>query len=222
MNALLAAALADGALKQLPRGRVVGALREELDVCRAALLSDVGAGAAPSVGQIVDRMAQRLIREDRSRLQRVINATGIVIHTNLGRSPMAASAIKAVAEAASSYSNLEFIGTVSTNAFWLDVRTLADEELAIIVDAFAGLATSAAVERYTGPCRLRLSPKPIWMSARWKFCAMSSGIPASEERRPMWCGVSLQAVTPSCSCRPARANRSAFRSRRCSGTDLQL
>jgi L-seryl-tRNA(Ser) seleniumtransferase len=41
-------------------------------------------------------------------LGRVINATGIVLHTNLGRAPLAAAAVAAVAEVAGSYSNLEF------------------------------------------------------------------------------------------------------------------
>ena len=41
-------------------------------------------------------------------LRRVINGTGIIIHTNLGRAPLAEPAVAAVAEVASGYSNLEF------------------------------------------------------------------------------------------------------------------
>ena len=44
----------------------------------------------------------------RSSLRRVINATGVVIHTNLGRSLIASEAIKSMSEVASSYSNLEY------------------------------------------------------------------------------------------------------------------
>src|SRR5262249_48865133 len=41
-------------------------------------------------------------------LRRVINATGVIIHTNLGRAPLAREAIEAVAEVATNYSNLEY------------------------------------------------------------------------------------------------------------------
>jgi L-seryl-tRNA(Ser) seleniumtransferase len=44
----------------------------------------------------------------RPRLRRVVNATGIILHTNLGRAPLAAAAIAAVAEVATGYADLEF------------------------------------------------------------------------------------------------------------------
>ena len=40
-------------------------------------------------------------------LRRVLNATGVIVHTNLGRAPLAAAAREAVARAAEGYSNLE-------------------------------------------------------------------------------------------------------------------
>src|SRR5207245_688463 len=45
--------------------------------------------------------------EAKPRLRRVINATGVVLHTNLGRAPLHPEAVKRVAEIASGYSNLE-------------------------------------------------------------------------------------------------------------------
>ena len=53
-------------------------------------------------------MARRLAASRESGLRRVINATGVVLHTNLGRAPLAASAVQAAAEVAAGYSNLEF------------------------------------------------------------------------------------------------------------------
>ena len=53
------------------------------------------------------RTLNRLERDRRS-LRRVINATGILLHTGLGRAPLASEAIEAVAEVARGYSNLEF------------------------------------------------------------------------------------------------------------------
>jgi L-seryl-tRNA(Ser) seleniumtransferase len=47
-------------------------------------------------------------KEQANRLQRVINATGVVIHTNLGRSPLSENAKKAIVESAGNYCNLEY------------------------------------------------------------------------------------------------------------------
>lgn len=46
--------------------------------------------------------------ENRSKLQRVINATGVIIHTNLGRAPLSESAVEAIIGEASRYCNLEY------------------------------------------------------------------------------------------------------------------
>jgi L-seryl-tRNA(Ser) seleniumtransferase len=72
--------------------------RAELVQRRAELL----AGAADDA-DLVERAHERL----RPSLRRVLNATGVVVHTNLGRAPLAASARAAVAAAAEGYSNLE-------------------------------------------------------------------------------------------------------------------
>ena len=83
------------------------AARQVLDDCRRALRE----GALASVpgpeeleGAVL-RLAERL---SRPALGRVINATGIVLHTNLGRAPLSRRAAEAVCQAARGYSNLEY------------------------------------------------------------------------------------------------------------------
>jgi L-seryl-tRNA(Ser) seleniumtransferase len=73
--------------------------RAELADRRAELLA--GAADAPD---LVERARDRL----RPSLRRVLNATGVVVHTNLGRAPLAAEARAAVARAAEGYANLEY------------------------------------------------------------------------------------------------------------------
>ena len=62
-----------------------------------------------SLTELVERRLEaRAAASAQPSLRRVINATGVIIHTNLGRAPLAREAIEAVAEAAAHYSNLEY------------------------------------------------------------------------------------------------------------------
>jgi len=56
---------------------------------------------------LVPRARELLVELDRGSLRRIINATGVIVHTNLGRAPLAAAAREAVTSAATGYSNLE-------------------------------------------------------------------------------------------------------------------
>lgn len=80
-------------------------MRAEIDARRQQIL----AGEMPAVTEdaVLEAVAARLKAKDLKRLRRVVNATGIVIHTNLGRAPMAEAAVRAVTEAARGYTNLE-------------------------------------------------------------------------------------------------------------------
>jgi L-seryl-tRNA(Ser) seleniumtransferase len=80
----------------------VDAARAVIDRAR----DEIRAGADP--GDLPTRLREELGDARRSRLRRVLNATGIVVHTNLGRAPLAAKAVERVAEAARGYSNLEY------------------------------------------------------------------------------------------------------------------
>jgi L-seryl-tRNA(Ser) seleniumtransferase len=87
------------------RATVAAAFRTVLDRVRAELRS--GDVETPTVADLVDR-AEALITADRlPGLRRVINATGVIIHTNLGRAPLAAEAL-AAAGTVQGYCNLEF------------------------------------------------------------------------------------------------------------------
>jgi len=85
----------------LPRPVVARVVREHLAILRKS-------GDIPAFEGIVDGIREKLVRLARSRIQPVVNATGVVVHTNLGRSPLGASAVRSLAETASSYNNLEF------------------------------------------------------------------------------------------------------------------
>lgn len=82
---------------------VTQALREGLEKIRAAPPAPL-----PTAEHIVAAAAARLRAASQPVLRRVINATGIVLHTNLGRTPLAEAAIAAMADAARGYTNLEF------------------------------------------------------------------------------------------------------------------
>ncbi len=90
-----------------PRGLVVSQLRAEVERVRR----DIGAGRTPEDVEVVSRFAEAVLRRlDRAMtpsLRPVINGTGVVLHTNLGRAPLARAAIEAV-EGALGYSNLEY------------------------------------------------------------------------------------------------------------------
>jgi L-seryl-tRNA(Ser) seleniumtransferase len=86
---------------------VVAAVREELSELRGRVArgeSPDGHGAPEAVA---GRVVRRLGRDLRPKLRSVINATGIVLHTNLGRAPVAEEAARAAYEAARGYLNLE-------------------------------------------------------------------------------------------------------------------
>ena len=76
-------------LKSGPNGSVGGETALQVEAIEARVVADVEALLAPS-------------------LRHVINATGVILHTNLGRAPLAATAIAQIAETATRYSNLEY------------------------------------------------------------------------------------------------------------------
>ena len=96
-----------GALAKYPQGLAKDALRDVLEGLREAIKNGA-ADAVPETGAIIEEAERRIVQSLSPCLKRVINGTGVIIHTNLGRSPLARSVIDRVKAAASGYSNLEY------------------------------------------------------------------------------------------------------------------
>jgi L-seryl-tRNA(Ser) seleniumtransferase len=89
------------------RGPVLKHVRAILAEARG--LAAAGAeAAAPVLGELAATLERRLEAASAPSLVRVINATGVIVHTNLGRAPLSAEAAARVAAIARSYSNLEY------------------------------------------------------------------------------------------------------------------
>ena len=90
---------------KIPRARLTGMVREALDDERRRLLT--GATAPADIATLTARVAQAGQRSGVFSLRPVINAQGVVLHTNLGRALLSALALERVAEVGAAYSNLE-------------------------------------------------------------------------------------------------------------------
>ena len=88
------------------RPAVVDALRAEADRLRAAVAQ--GTACTDPGASIEEAAADRLARQSAASLRPVINATGVVLHTNLGRAPLSAAAAAQIVRLATAYSNLEY------------------------------------------------------------------------------------------------------------------
>lgn len=104
---LLETPAASSLCAEFGRSAVINALRKTLDELR----EQIGAGVradVPDTQTLLAHAGEKLSVRRQRGLRRTINATGIVLHTNLGRAPLAPEAIAAVAEVAVGYCNLEF------------------------------------------------------------------------------------------------------------------
>lgn len=94
------------ALGSLPRAVVLDAVRASIDEARSRLLA--GEELTYGVDDSARDAAARALLAARPSLRRVVNATGIIVHTNLGRSVLSQAAAAAVADVAGHYSTLEY------------------------------------------------------------------------------------------------------------------
>ncbi|MFN2475133.1 MAG: L-seryl-tRNA(Sec) selenium transferase, partial [Chthoniobacterales bacterium] len=116
----------------LPRRALVALVRREVSALRAE-------EALPDFVTIVDRSRAAIEDQRLTKIQRVINGTGIIIHTNLGRAPLSQSAIETLAAVASGYSNLEYeltSGERGSRATYLEhnLALLCSAEAATVVN----------------------------------------------------------------------------------------
>jgi len=89
------------------RDLVVESARAVLSDVRQAVVEE-GLGAVPDEVELVERIRDRVATRTRCSLRPVINATGVVLHTNLGRAPIAKQALENLVRVAGGYSSLEY------------------------------------------------------------------------------------------------------------------
>ena len=138
VDAVLADPAVSGLLAAHPRSVVVRAVREALDAARGS------GGTPPAEGwaAAVERRAARLTVES---IEPVINATGVVLHTNLGRAPLADVAVAALERAARGYTALEYdLGRGARGSRYAHCRDLlieltGAEDAVVVNNAAAGL-----------------------------------------------------------------------------------
>ena len=90
------------------RGFVVDCIRAELDHARDLIASENMEMSEEYLGNFLQHVENRVEMESEYPLRKVINATGIILHTNLGRAPLGKIHLDAVAQAMCNYSNLEY------------------------------------------------------------------------------------------------------------------
>ena len=99
----------EGKIKELakifPHDLVVNLIRENLDLCRTIIAQGK---ATPVLSEIVENIYNQGQALAKPSLRPLINATGVVLHTNLGRAPLSEKAISAMDAVSRGYNNLEF------------------------------------------------------------------------------------------------------------------
>src|SRR5213596_2491255 len=135
-----------------------------VDAARAVLeraREEIRTGAEP--GDLSARLRAELQAVRAPGLRRVLNATGVIVHTNLGRAPLAAEALAAIARAARGYGNLELdLETGRRGSRQAHVEGLLCEltgaDAALAVNNCAG-AVLLAVAALAGPGREVISSR---------------------------------------------------------------
>jgi L-seryl-tRNA(Ser) seleniumtransferase len=90
---------------ELPRALIADAAREEIAAARQAIAAGSG---APTAAELAVGVRRRVLALASPSLRPVINATGVIIQTNLGRAPLSTAALQAMREVGLGYSNLEY------------------------------------------------------------------------------------------------------------------
>jgi L-seryl-tRNA(Ser) seleniumtransferase len=130
---------------QTPRRVLTQVIRQELEETRQRLLALPSSALPAAIDQAALRrqIAAQLEESRRPRLIPLINASGVIIHTNLGRSPLAEAAIDQIVKVARHYSNLEYdlaAGQRGSRHSHLEhiLREITGAEAALVVNNNAG------------------------------------------------------------------------------------
>ncbi|MGF1455101.1 MAG: L-seryl-tRNA(Sec) selenium transferase [Alphaproteobacteria bacterium] len=140
VQAVLETAAARWLVDRFSRAEVVDAIRAALGEARTALRADPDWPPLDCSGEVFFAdLAARILAARRPKLRPVINGTGVVIHTNLGRAPLAPEALAAITRAAQGPANLEFdLDTGKRGSRQAHVQdlicTLTGAEAAIVVN----------------------------------------------------------------------------------------
>lgn len=121
-----------------PRTMVVDALREVTDQVRKEILEGKRASAL-SKEEVFEQVQFLVMQKQKRSLRRVVNATGVTLHTNLGRAGLSRKSCETVAEAAFSYTNLEYDVKKGTRGSRHDhveqlIRKITGAEAAMVVN----------------------------------------------------------------------------------------
>jgi L-seryl-tRNA(Ser) seleniumtransferase len=145
VDRLLEAAKTQPAFELVPVSVLVGAIRAVVDADRRRILEGRGGLDANDLAQeaVIERVKEAVRNAMRPNLLPVVNATGVVIHTNLGRSLLAAEAVENLAAVAGRYTNLEYdLAAGRRGSRYMAVRDLLCEitgaEDAMVVNNNAG------------------------------------------------------------------------------------
>jgi L-seryl-tRNA(Ser) seleniumtransferase len=98
---------ASDVLRGLPRETAIRAARQAVNEARETLRRANGEGISPTFEALAERAAALAGQEEQPTLRRAVNATGVLLHTNLGRATLAPVAVSAVADVAAGHAALE-------------------------------------------------------------------------------------------------------------------
>ncbi|MEM8680686.1 MAG: L-seryl-tRNA(Sec) selenium transferase [Planctomycetota bacterium] len=107
VNELLERPELRGLVDKISHHAVVGEVRTFLDNMRDEIRTKTDDFQVPTTSELAERIATWITKEQRPRLVPAVNATGVLLHTGLGRAPVAAEAVDAMAAVAGHYATLE-------------------------------------------------------------------------------------------------------------------
>lgn len=154
----------------LPRPVVVDAIRRKLSEIRAT--KDV-----PDFESIVVLVRRSIEELGAGRLQPIINGTGILIHTNFGRAPLASEAIRAVKKIGSGYSNLEYDLTTGARG---QRGSYIENALALLCEAEAATVVNNCAAALVLIVRHFTKKKPDVVISRGELVQIGGGFRISE------------------------------------------